>query len=128
MIPFIIFLLMALFTSSKYQGTFGKIMFKIKVADAQGNPISFIRALARYGVYFAAFLIPLGITFIALSISGFLPVSNQLTFLKGASWMMVNAIQIVMVLPFIGLVMILFTRRKQALHDKLLHTLVLRCK
>ena len=38
----------AWFESSKYQGTPGKILLKLKVVDEQGNRIGFVTAALRY--------------------------------------------------------------------------------
>ncbi len=38
----------AIMESSKYQGTLGKIVLKIKVTDVEGNRITFARATGRY--------------------------------------------------------------------------------
>ena len=75
----------ALFESSKYQGTPGKLALGLRVTDEAGNRISVGRATGRY---FSKFLSAL--------------------------------------LLCIGYVMIGTSARKQGLHDRIAHTLVLR--
>ncbi len=51
----------ALMESSKNQGTIGKIVFKIRVTDYEGNRISFARATGRYfGKILSALIIYIG--------------------------------------------------------------------
>ena len=82
----IVLLYFAYMESSRWQGTCGKILVGLRVADLEARPISFLRAIGRN----------LGRAF--SSILG------------------------------IGYVAMLFTRRKQTLHDILASCLVLRSK
>ncbi len=80
-----VYLYYALMHSSSRQATLGKMAFGIKVTDAEGARIGFLRATGRY---FAAW-----VSYLILAI---------------------------------GLLMAAFTQRKQALHDMLAGTLVVR--
>ena len=85
---FMVFLFHGVFAymeSSKLQATFGKMMFKLKVTDLNGERITFLRSLGRtYGKYISI-----------------------LTF-------------------FIGFLMVVFTNKKQGLHDKISNCLVVK--
>jgi Predicted membrane protein/domain len=76
-----------LFWSSKFQGTPGKILLGLKIVDANGNKISYSKALIRY-------------------------ISTLLSSL----------------LLGIGYLLIIFDGKKQALHDKLASTYVIKVK
>lgn len=76
----------ALLESSAAQGTYGKRMLGLKVADMEGKRVSFARASGR---------------FLSKIISGFLPFA-------------------------IGYIMEAFTERKQALHDMIASTIVVK--
>lgn len=76
----------ALLNSSEKQGTWGKQAMNIKVADLDGNRISFGRATGRY---------------FSMMVTGMVPL-------------------------FIGYLMAIFTDKKQALHDMIASTLVLK--
>jgi len=76
-----------LFWSSKFQGTPGKILLGLKIVDANGNKISYSKALIRY-------------------------ISTMVSSL----------------LLGIGYLLIIFDGKKQALHDKLASTYVIKVK
>lgn len=106
------------FNSSKYQGTIGKIIVGIRITDLSGNRISVIRALARYCVpnIFLVFQVLCFIYFwssyLARSISEGILALILLFF---------SSIGLI-----IGYLMTAFTVRKQALHDIVCETLVIR--
>jgi uncharacterized RDD family membrane protein YckC len=75
----------AFLESSKYQATLGKLLFKIKVVDLEGNKLTFLKASGRF---FGKFLSRLLLGF--------------------------------------GFIMMLFTKKKQCLHDKLASTVIVK--
>lgn len=115
LLQIILLTVMAVFTSSKYQGTPGKMFFGLKVTDLTGNRISFWRAFCRYSFYN---LFSLLIFFIFMEVR---TVSLSPILYCVALMMMVS-------MPIIGYLMILFTERKQGLHDKIAGTIVIKRK
>ena len=100
-----------LLTSSKWQATLGKKAFGIIVTDKNGERISFLRAVGRC---FAPWIFALLLLLIAA-----LTIETRTTFGMIAA-------SISMLLLLIGYLMQPFTARKQALHDILCGTLVVK--
>jgi len=103
----IVWLYFALFESGTKQATPGKRVLSIKVTDLNGDRISFGRASARY---FGCFLYNIPTWFAGW----ILPIESNAIF--QTIWGLLG--------PFVYLVM-LFTKKKQNLHDMISGTLVL---
>jgi len=99
-----------LMESSRHQATLGKQFFGIVVTDLEGKGISFWRASARL-------LAPS-----LLSIPFWAGLHSQL---RAGRWCW-PLLGVLLLLPFVGLMTMLFTRRKQAFHDWLTGCVVLR--
>lgn len=106
------------FNCSKYQGTAGKIFIGIKITDLSGKRITFWRALARYCFQhmFIFFQILCQIYWWIAVITNS-PLDG--IFAMGLLW--VSSLVFI-----IGALMIAFTARKQALHDIVCGTLVVK--
>lgn len=107
----IMLIIFALFTSSRYQGTPGKLLIGLKVTKLNGEQVSFWRALLRYGIYS---LICFFIAIAAIEIR---------VYVLSPLWFPVT-IGLIALIPVAGYSMILFTSRKQGFHDKIAGTLV----
>jgi len=109
------------FVSSKYQGTPGKILLKLKVTDLEGNRISILRSVKRFMFYQICILIEC--SFIYLVEISDLAASHELTDimigLVGVALGIIAAFTII-----VGYLMVAFTKRSQGLHDKIASTLV----
>ncbi|SCM82488.1 membrane hypothetical protein [uncultured Sporomusa sp.] len=106
------------FNSSEYQGTPGKMCMEIKITDLAGKRISFLRSLGRSCVYYP-FLVFQMLGFI-YSVAAFSAGNSGETLIGIFIFLMCS------IIPLVGIVMIVFTSRKQALHDKFANTLVVK--
>ena len=106
------------FNSSTYQGTIGKIIVGIKIMDLYGKRISIKRALARFCFLqlFSIFLLLCGIYWWAGALA-----NNTLE-----TSIAIGLFFIILLVVFVGLLMTVFTTHKQALHDIVCGTLVVR--
>ena len=103
---------------SVYQGTVGKIILGIKVTDLFGNRISFKRAFAR-GCFMQVFSVLLLLCVIYWWAGALANNSLNTSIAMGL-------IIIILLVSVIGVVMVAFTARKQALHDIVCKTLVVK--
>jgi Predicted membrane protein/domain len=106
------------FNCSKYQGTAGKIVVGIKITDLNGNRISFFRALARYCfpcIFLVIQLLCILYSWTAMSAEK-----------QGEGFIAIALLILNSLVFFIGYLMTAFTSRKQALHDIVCETLVVR--
>jgi len=108
------------FVSSKFQGTPGKILLKIKVIDLQGRRISFFRSVGRYCTYYLFMFL------------GFLCYIEVFITAMAKNMGIIEIIILLIIIPICGLtpivgyLMVAFTACKQGLHDKIFNTLVIK--
>lgn len=114
-----------LFECSGWQGTIGKKVLNLKVTNLEGEALNFsealIRNVAKFWINLVVLLLPL-----VTSLTPPLPDPNdQLAQLKGPYMMVAYVIYGV---GLIGYLMAAFTERRQAIHDILAKTAVLKSK
>ncbi|MCC6954651.1 MAG: RDD family protein, partial [Deltaproteobacteria bacterium] len=121
LLPYLIldFLYHALLECSVAQGTFGKILFGLRVATPDGHRISLGRALARYLARFVL-AIPFAIVAWVLTMQNFL-VPNVETAIYIAAFILVISVIGTMWLIYAP---IFFTSRAQGVHDLVAGTIV----
>lgn len=119
-ISIIQWLYFTLLENSKWQATLGKLALRIKVTDQNGNRVSLLRANARYWSKAPLILMILIGPLIAALLEATTWNKPILDVAVG------RVILIVVFIVFIGFIMAGFTQKKQALHDIIAGTLVVR--
>ncbi len=112
----------AFFEASEKQGTPGKNLMKIGVTDLSIARINFMQASRRFAWRFGPFLATITIAFVALAPKMFSGTSDMVSAgITFSIWMLVS------ILAFLaGLLTAGFTKRRQAVHDLLAQTLVVK--
>jgi uncharacterized RDD family membrane protein YckC len=110
-------IVIALFISSRFQGTPGKVILGIKITNLKGEKISFLRALGRSAFYLLSSLAYafLGLMMLAVNYHDYTLI--VISFVGVIFWGF---------MPIVGYLMIFFSKCKQGLHDKLFGTIVIR--
>jgi uncharacterized RDD family membrane protein YckC len=110
-------IMIALFISSRFQATPGKVILGIKVTNLKGEKISFLRALGRSAFYLLSSLsyVFLWLMMFAVNYEDF--ILGIISFVGVIFWGL---------MPIVGYLMIIFTKCKQGLHDKIFGTIVIR--
>lgn len=104
----------------KYGGTVGKLVMRVYITDLGGNPLGWGRATARllaklgHGAFSASML--------TLTLVVELAQESSLLSLLGSSLRVLS----LFLFPFFGYYFALFTKKRQALHDLMAGTLVVR--
>jgi uncharacterized RDD family membrane protein YckC len=112
----------AFFESGPKQATPGKIVMKIGVTDLNIAKVSFLQSTRRFAWRFGPFYVTLMIAFVTAGSQLFSGIAGAVA---AASSLMIWAV-ISMLLLFGGLLTAAFTKRRQAVHDLLAQTLVVK--
>ena len=111
-----------LISEVKYQATFGKRLFGLKVVNNKGNKISFISSLFRF-LFVVIFAVSIHIPHIFFS-TGAMLVNYDYLLIDRA-----NVISYIIALVcFVSYLCLLFSQKKQTLYDKLTNSFVIENK
>ena len=109
-----------LFESSKFQATPGKLLFKLIVTDESQAPVSFGQAFARNAAR-GMMVMPFLVGVLMATVAGGIMNSPGL-----AGITVLVAVLLTLLIGLIQYPLAAFTEHKQALHDLIAHTLVVR--
>jgi uncharacterized RDD family membrane protein YckC len=118
----VVWLYHALMESSTFQATLGKLALGIAVTDLHGRRVTFLRATGRCFVKYWAIAVP--IMLICFSLAVWMVTDEPVYWVVGKNT--IGFSRVLAVLFFAGCVIAAFTQKKQALHDIVAGTLVVR--